>query len=228
MKKYLLKEYGSWAVATFSYIAGITGGSYDVNRLIIGALACFLLINSKEALAQWFKASKKEAAPAFFIQALLGAIIIMFILKDGITDFIPYMVLPILYIVFFRFKGEHFLLTEVTGFLSLGLSTLVSYYICNAGINFTLYMVVALFFTAGVFKVRLQLRKGLFEKLTMLGYVAFLVVVYLLTGTSLVIALPLVENIFYALKPYKVKLRYTGWIELSKSLAFLILLKLYS
>ena len=82
-------------------------------------------------------------------------------------------------------------------------------------------MATALYFTAGVFKVKAVLLKKVRDRVLTVLYVLFAVYAYHRFHIALLILLPLVENVVMALTLYKVRLQTTGWIEVAKSLLFL-------
>jgi hypothetical protein len=128
------------------------------------------------------------------------------------------------YLLLFLLAGEHALATEITGFLLLTLSSLLARFSIDNLIDFRLYVAAALFFTAGVFRVRVQLKKGKKERLAMLLYSFLSCAVYAAMQLPLLPLLPLADNIIFAAIPYRVRLRTTGRIELAKGLLFVILM----
>ncbi len=224
MKKYFLKEYGSWAVAATAFVAGLQGGVYNIRLLLLGLLSCFLIINSKEAFSKWLRYKKIQWGIVFSVQLFLGALIFVYITGENLTGFLPFAVVPLLYLVFFKTKGEHFILTEVLGFMVLSLAVLLSFYISTVKVGYLIYLIVALYFVAGVFKVRMQLRKDIKYRIVSFLYLIFVIVIYNIMNVSLVLTIPLVDNFIYIIRPYKVKLKHTGWIELVKSVLFVILI----
>ena len=55
----------------------------------------------------------------------------------------------------------------------------------------------------------------------------YIAVIYRGFHLPLLLLLPLLENLVAAVTLYKVRLQTTGWIEVAKSLAFLLLMLLY-
>ena len=55
-------------------------------------------------------------------------------------------------------------------------------------------------------------------------YVLFALYAYQRFQISSLVLLPLAENVVMAITLYKVRLQTTGWIEVAKSLAFLVLM----
>ena len=224
MKKYILKEYGSWAVAATAFVAGFQGNLAGIGNLLFGLMSSFLIINSKEAFSKWLKYRDFKGGVLFSLQLIAGALIFVYITGRDITGFLPFTLVPVLYLVFFKIKGEHFIVTEVLGFMVLSLTVLVSFYISTEKIGYIIYLIMALYFVAGVFKVRMQLRKDTKYRIVSFLYLLFVVAVYKLINVSLVLAVPLIDNLVFLLRPYRIKLKHTGWIELIKSVLFVILL----
>ncbi len=224
MKKYLLKEYGSWAVAATAFVAGLQGSAFSAGKIALAVICCFLIINSKEAFSKWVKFRDIKGGVLFSLQLVAGALIFLYITGKDITGFLPFATVPVCYLLFFKLKGEHFIVTEVLGFMVLSLTVLVSFYISTEKTGYIIYLIVALYFAAGVFKVRMQLRKDAMYRVVSFLYLLFVVVVYKLINVSLVLSVPLIDNLVFLLKPYRIKLKQTGWIELVKSVLFVILL----
>ena len=74
--------------------------------------------------------------------------------------------------------------------------------------------------------MRVQTRKSMLERISMVLYVIFAIIAYHLTETPLILLLPLIDNLILSLTLYSVKLKTTGWIELSKGITFLLLMAL--
>jgi hypothetical protein len=228
--RYLLKEYGSWGVMTLSYLTGILVDGIVSWKLIPAFTAISLLINSKQALTLWLRgqrpASDRHMA-VFFVQVGLASIILLPLLVGAVTKFLPYAAVPLLYILLNRFAGEHAVYTEAAGFALLALAALIAKFLCTGQIDPRLYISVAVFFCAGVFKVRIQLRKRIWERSAMGLYLVFAAAVYYVIKAPFVALLPLADNLIFALTLYKIKLRTTGWTEVMKGGTFLVLMSLF-
>ncbi len=132
-----------------------------------------------------------------------------------------------LYLLLLLFAGEHRIYTEITGFATLTLSSLIVKFASTGIVDITLYIAVAVFFIAGVFKVRVQLSRGLVWRVIMILYTAFSLFIYHFIEIPLIVLLPLLDNLIFSIMPYRVKLKVTGWIEVSKGIAFLTLMVFY-
>lgn len=224
MTQYILKEYGAWTVMILSFLTGaLTSGETGIN-VIASFLAFALLINSKQAFTGWIRGTRKGKPLIIFISQILIASLI-FIALFGADTFklLPYLIIPVIYLLLFRFAGEHFFLTEVCGFALLTLSSLVARFSITGDIDNNFYLSVVIFFIAGVFRVRVQTRKGTLERVSTVFYVIFAVFVYHLIKTPVVILLPLIDNLILSITLYSVRLKTTGWIELTKGVVFLLL-----
>lgn len=224
MTQYILQEYGAWSVMVISYAAGIlaAGGMNTGGAVALIALA--LLINSKQAFTKWIRGH--HAAKPFMIliaQILTASALLAAVSGAGIIKLLPYLLLPALYFLLFRFAGEHYLATEACGFALLTLAAPVAKFAVSGLVDNKLYLTAAIFFLAGVFRVRVQTRKGLPERVSMVLYTLFAAAAYRLIGTPLIVLLPLIDNLILSLTLYSVKLKTTGWIELSKGMVFLLL-----
>jgi len=227
MKRYILKEYGSWGVMLMSFAAGLVV-SGKLSGLVIAALfALALFINSKQALTVWMRSpASGRAVPAavFFVHLALAAALMIAVAGGGIMKFAPYAGVPLAYMICLMLLGEHALLTEVSGFVLLTLSSLVGRFAASGMIDPRLFLAVAVFFTAGVFKVRIQFRKEMRYRVMMIAYAAGATVLYITFGLPLLLLVPLIDNVLFALIRYRAGLSTTGWLEVSKGLVFLVLL----
>ena len=133
-------------------------------------------------------------------------------------------VIPAAYLILNRFAGEHFILTELLGFALLSLAAVLAKFLITNGLDVRLFVAVALYFTAGVFKIKAFLFKKTMDRVLTVLYVLFAVVVYRGFHLSLLLLLPLIDNLVAAVTLYKVRLQTTGWIEVVKSLIFLALI----
>jgi hypothetical protein len=84
-----------------------------------------------------------------------------------------------------------------------------------------LFLGVALYFTANVFKVKTMLFKKMQSRVLTALSVFFAVFVYQLMSIPIIVLLPLTDNIIAAATLYKVKLQTVGWMEVAKSLVFM-------
>lgn len=192
---------------------------------ISAILALSLFTNSKLALTRWSREGyNKVHLLSFILQVLAGVLILLFIIGEQIIKLLPYASIPALYLLLLLFAGEHKIYTEVIGFATLTLSSLIVKFASTGIADLTLYIAVAIFFIAGVFKVRVQLSKGLIWRILMILYTALSLFIYHLIEIPLIVLLPLLDNLIFSITLYRVKLKVTGWIEVSKGIAFLLLI----
>ena len=229
MKQYILKEYGSWGVMTLSYLTGIILSG----RVTAGAVAVFialaLYINSKQAFVLWLRRRGHNSAQAlvlFIAQVAAATMILLFVLGSSLFSLMPYTVVPLAYLLCLKFLGEHSLLTEISGFVLLSLSSLLAKFAGSGTIDPVLFAAVAVFFTAGVFKVRVQFTKGTAQRILMVIYVVFAFTAYWAMRLPIFVLLPLLDNLIFSVTLYRVKVRVTGWLEVLKGTAFLLLMAL--
>ena len=227
LKRYLLREYGSWGVMSLSFISGLVA----VPRVSAAAGAAFislaLFINSKQALTVWMRSTTADrTAPmiVFLVQLLAASTLFAAVAGPELTALMPYAVVPAAYLLSLKLLGEHSIITEVLGFILLSLSSLVARFTAAGGIDARLFLAVALFFTAGVFRMRIQFRKEIFYRIVMVVYVLLAVAIYQAAGLPLLLLLPLADNLLFAVFLYRVGLSTTGWIEMTKGIAFTVLL----
>jgi hypothetical protein len=227
MKKFLLKEYGSWTVMLLSYSVGL---DYSAGWPVIfaGLLGAGLLINSKQALTLWFRQrNRSDALGALVVQVTGGALILIIAGGPGLFRLLPWGLIPLFYLVSLISAGEHRIYTEILGFATLTLSVVLGQFLTAGEVSPILYLGVATFFIAGVFKVRVHLRKGKKERIMMVSYLSCLLFVYAFSGLSLAPLTPLIENLLHAIGLYRQKLRTVGWMEVLKGVVFVILIRLY-
>jgi len=234
MKIPFVKEWGSWAVFSCSLLAGLVTGSVTrtgetgsgfpaVTALTIAGLA--FLINSKNPLASALRTrwKKKEHVFWFLFFSVSGLALLIPFLLDGTGTFLIFSVLVLSYGILLYKGKEHSLITEYNGFALLTLSAPVIYFTVTGELSLRLYAAVLLFFGAGVFKVRVRTRKSLKYRWLMALYCAAAVVVYSLMNVSVVILLPLAENLISVISMREEKLRVTGYTELVKGIMFIVL-----
>jgi len=229
MKRYILKEYGSWGVMVISYLAGLFAGGGISFKAVFSLLALSLFVNSKQAFTLWIRhVDSIKSSAVFMIQIVLASLIIVSILGEAVSEMLPYALIPAIYILLLYFAGEHAIMTEIFGFALLTFSSLIAKFVTTNMIDNRLYIAVAVFFAASVFKVKLQLKKEFPRRVSMILYVAFAVFAYYLIQMPVIILLPLIDNVIFSLTLYKLKLKATGWIEVIKGVAFLALIALFS
>jgi hypothetical protein len=223
---YILKEYGSWAVLAVAFLTGLAvsrGFTWKAAPLFF-ALA--LLINSKQPFTRWIRRKEKNGTDLAVLFAHLApaTVILLALFGSDVPRLLPLLVFPIAYLLMNRFAGEHFVLTELSGFALISLAAVLAKFVVTGGIDVRLFIAVASYFMAGVFKIKaLLLGKPVDRALTAVSVVCA-ALVYRGFHVQLIILLPLLDNLLVAAIPYKVRLRTTGWIEVAKSLLFLSLM----
>lgn len=239
MKIPVVKEYGSWAVFIFACAAGITTGyltspwqsgrDYSLT-LLLTVLGLALLINAKNPLSTIARSRRYKRSDllwfVFFVSA--GGILLIPFMNRGVHVFSMYSPLIIVYIILLLAGKEHSLVTELNGFALLTLSAPVVYFVITGEESPRLFLAVFVFFAAGVFKVRMRLRRTPFFRYVMALYCVFAVLIYVLVaGISAAVLLPLLENLASAVKMKEERLRTTGNIELVKGVIFTVLLGIF-
>ncbi|NTW58790.1 MAG: hypothetical protein HGB21_16135 [Nitrospirae bacterium] len=224
-KGYLLKEYGSWSVLTVAFLIGLGVTRELPWQALPLFIALGLLINSKQAYMKWTRQPSVRKHLGVFLGQIAAASVILFALFAGnLSQILPLLIVPAAYLLMNRYAGEHHVLTELLGFALLSLAAVLAKFLVVQGVDVRLFAATALYFTAGVFKVKTVLFKKMRERILTALYVLFAAYVYRRFVISLLVLLPLVENIVMAITLYRVRLQTTGWIEVAKSLAFLVLM----
>jgi len=190
-------------------------------------IAIALYINSKQAFVLWMRrrgGKPSRTLAVFGAQVLAATVVLLPFLWGSLGPLMPYALAPLVYLLCLKFLGEHSLLTEISGFVLLSLSALLAKLAVTGVIDPALFATVAIFFTAGIFKVRIQLRKGILYRVLMFIYLGCAFAVYLLIHTPVLVLLPLIDNLIFAVTLYHLKLRMTGWLEVLKGVVFLLLM----
>ncbi len=222
IKGYLVKEYGAWSVLITVFLIGVGVSRTFSWTLIPLFLALGLLVNSKLALTKWIRRTGDRTSLMIFLgQTLIATAILFAIFGSAIPRLLPLLLVPAVYLAMNKIAGEHFIFTEVLGFALLSLAAVLVKFLLTDVLDIRLFLGVALYFTANVFKVKtMLLRKTQYRVMTGL-YAVFAVVVYYWMQIPVIILLPLADNLIAAATLYKVKLQTVGWMEVGKSLLFL-------
>jgi hypothetical protein len=227
-KGYLLKEYGSWSVLTVAFLIGFgVSRSFPWQAIPLYA-ALGLLINSKQAYTKWTRQPTVwKHLGVFLVQIAVAAIVLLSLVAGKLPQVLPLLIVPAAYLLMHRFAGEHHVLTELLGFALLSLAAVIAKFLVVEGVDVRLFVATALYFTAGVFKVKAVLLRKTRDRVFAVLWVLVAAYVYHRFHITLLILLPLAENIVMAITLYKVRLQTTGWIEVAKSLAYLALMVVY-
>ena len=227
-KGYILKEYGSWSVLIVAFLAGLGVSRAFPWQAIPLLVALGLLINSKQAYTKWIRGKGHRTPLIIFLGQVAAATAVLLALFGGnLPQLLPLLILPIAYLLMNRFAGEHHILTELLGFALLSLAAVLAKFLVVQGVDVRLFAATALYFTAGVFKVKAVLFRKMRDRILAVIYILFTGIVYQRFHIASIILLPLAENVVMAATLYKVRLQTTGWIEVVKSLAFLGLMIAY-
>jgi hypothetical protein len=216
-KGYFLKEYGSWSVLTVAFITGLAVSGEFTWKAIPVFLSLGLLINSKQAFMKWSRRPEDRKSLGIFSgQVIVATIILLTVFGRDIPLLLPLLLFPAAYLLSNKLGGEHFIITELLGFALLSLAAVLARFLIVEGVDVRLFVAVALYFTAGVFKVKALLLKKTRDRVLAALYVLLAVYAYHRFHLALIILLPLVDNLIVAATLYKVKLQTTGWIEVAK------------
>jgi len=227
-KGYFLKEYGSWSVLTIAYIIGLgVSRSYSWKAIPV-YLALGLLINSKQAFTKVLRRTGDRTSLAVFLgQILIAAVILLVVFRRDIPFLLPLLIFPAAYLIMNKIAGEHFIITEVLGFTLLSLAAVLAKFLLTGGLDVRLFVGVAVYFSAGVFKIKAVLFKKTWDRVLTVLAVVFALFAYQRMHIQTIILLPLLDNLVAAATLYRVKLQTTGWTEMVKSLLFLCLFLAY-
>jgi hypothetical protein len=225
---YVLKEYGSWSVLIVASLVGIAASrAFDWTVLPL-CLALGLLVNSKQALMKRLrKADDRTSLLIFLGHIIIATVILIALFRDDIPRLLPLLIIPGAYLLSNKAAGEHFILTELLGFTLLSLAAVLVKFLLTNGLDVRLFVGAALYFTAGVFKVKAVLLRKMQDRIATVLYVLFAAYAYYRFHLAFIMLLPLLDNLVVAVTMYKVRLQTTGWIEVAKSLLFLGLFSYY-
>lgn len=226
-KRYILREYGSWCVMILAYLAGVSAaGRFNVDSIAVLAAIVFY-VNSKQALTRWFRSKgpdSRRPLAVFLAQIIVATLLMAGVALHYLATVLPFLGIAAAYLFFFRFRGEHFILTEITGFFLLAAAAPLAELGASGIFDVRLYIAVAVFFTAGVFKVRVQFTRLDMYRILMAAYLAFALTIYYLLAVPFVALIPLLDNLYFAATLYKVRLRTAGWLEVAKGALFVVLI----
>lgn len=229
-----VKEWGSWAVFIYScsvgLIAGLqtrpwqTGTDFSIKTLVT-ILGLVFLVNSKAPLTSFLRAggNRKEHLGWLFFFSLTGLALLIPFLIDGTRIFLVSSLLVLIYLFFVLSGKEHSLFAELNGFAILTLSAPIVYFVITSDVSLRLYAAVLVFFSAGVLKVRVRLKKTVPYRALMLVYCAASPILFYSVKIPVILLLPLCENIISVFLMREERLRTTGNIELIKGVVFLFL-----
>lgn len=235
MKIPVVKEHGSWVVFIFSSVAGIAAGlrarPWHMERdfffvPILTIIGLTFLINAKAPLASALrtKSDRERHLIWFAFFSLSGILFLIPFLYGGLKTFIVFLPLVLSYVILLSLEMEHNIFVELLGFAILALSAPMVYFAVTGAMSYRLYFVVFIFFAAGVFKVRIRIKKDLSYRLLMGFYCAVSLVVFFFLNMPVVMLAPFIENVVSAIRMRDEKLRTIGNIELVKGLIFTALL----
>jgi hypothetical protein len=214
-------------VAVLSYLAGLSAAGKFSPREIAVFIAIVLYINSKRALTHWLRSKgqdSRKSLAVFISQVAVATLLMLGVVWQVLALVLPSLVVPAAYLLFFRLKGEHFIITEITGFFLLAVAAPLAQFAASGLIDVRLYIAVAIFFTAGVFKVRVQFARREAYRVLMVVYLGFAASIYHFLALPIIALVPLADNLVFAATLYKVKLRTAGWLEVAKGALFVVLI----
>jgi hypothetical protein len=249
MKIPVVKEYGSWAVFGSSSLAALfaglmtspwnTGREFSVVT-VMTVLGLTFLINAKVPFSSLIRARafiesgesgagdrNRKNLYWFLFFLICGLVLLIPFLMVGYIYFIGFTVMVISYSLLMYKGKEHHLLTEINGFALLTLSAPIIYFTVTGYVSMRLYIAVLVFFVAGVLKVRVRLKKTTAFRIAMVCYCAVSAGIFHLLDISLILLVPLIENIVSAVWPRDVKLKRVGDTELAKGIVFIVLTGLF-
>lgn len=234
MRVPLVKEHGAWFVLLFSCIAGVLAGrpvSWDgiILNIFLTSAGLALLINSKAPIVSLLRARRIDKAALAWTALFLtsGLLLLAPFIAKGLMYFVMFLPLVVIYLFFIAVKKEHLLIAELAGFSMLTMAAPIIYFMATGALSLKLYTAVLLFFCAGVFKVRMRIKKTFFFRGVMVAYCFFVLIIYYYFDIDLVLLIPLMENITNATWLRDERLKVTGNVELVKGIIFLTLFGLY-
>ena len=245
MKIPIVKEYGSWAVFGSSCLAALCAGlmtrPWSSGReftatTFMTILGLILLINAKVPFSSLLRSKaftesgesetgnrNKENLYWFLFFMLAGSGLLIPFLINGFKYFIGFSLLVVSYSIFMDKGREHYLIAEINGFALLTLSAPIIYFTVTGDISMRIYAAVLLFFIAGVLKVKVRIRKTPVYRIAMICYCMAALIIFHVLDISLILLVPLSENVLSAIWMRDEKLKTVGDIELAKGIIFIVL-----
>jgi hypothetical protein len=221
-KGFILKEYGSWSVLSVSFLAGLFVSREFSWQAVPLFAALGLLINSKQAFMKWTRRKEDRAALLVFLSQLtVAAAVMIAIFRGDVPRLLPLLLFPAAYLISNRLAGEHHVVTEILGFTLISLAAVLAKFLVTGGVDVRLFIAMAFYFSAGVFKVKTLVLKKTRDRILTVLWLVLTVFAYRGFHIQLLILLPLVDNLLAAVALYNVKLKTVGWTEVIKSLVFL-------
>ncbi len=180
-------------------------------------------MNSKAPLALLLRTGKrKEHLLWFLFFCLTGLALVIPFLINGISILLVSFLLALIYLVFITSGKEHYLLAELNGFALITLAAPIVYFVITGDLSWKLHIVVLTYFAAGVLKVRVRVKKTVSYRVLMILYCAAAAGLYYFINITLILLLPLIENIISVILMREERLRTTGNIELIKGAFFVV------
>ncbi|MDH4028824.1 MAG: hypothetical protein OEU95_08340, partial [Nitrospirota bacterium] len=200
MKVPFVREWGSWVVFVSSWLAAIAAGSSSrhwqagadiIPQTALTIIGLTLLVNSKNPLASAIRTKGRNREHLlwllFFVLAGL-AFLIPFIIA-GMERFSVFSLLVLSYVVLLKSGKEHHLLAELNGFALLTLPAPVVYFMITGVLSLKLYAAVLVFFAAGVFKVKLRIKKSAAYRMVMALYCCAAVIIFYVLNIPVILLL---------------------------------------
>jgi hypothetical protein len=234
----IVKEYGSWAVFIFSCAAGIATGFLNQpwlkgknfsSQMLLTVLGLIFLVNAKNPFSLVLRTGGQNMEHILWLVffSVGGVVLLLPFLYEGLYPFLLFSPLIITYIFLLVQGREHFIISELNGFALLAIPAPVMYFVITGEMSLKLYIAVFIFFAAGVFKVKMLMKKTSFYRWLMAVFCVCALLVYAYFDIKIVILLPLLENNFSVLWMREEKLKTTGNTELIKGVVFTILLAFF-
>ena len=210
MKRYFLKHHGVWVISNVSFLLGFLYSRTFHWTDLLTWLGFMIILNSKQSLFI------KKYVP-FAVQSVVGWGLLVFSLKSSEVLLVT-IAIAIPYVLYFLIWGDRFIYSVITGFAFLVLPV----YIVSG--SFLYYLIILFYFLNAVFKIRYMVTGEEYLRKMGLAFFGFGLLIVLTLGLSPLPLLPLIDNIYFYFKPYRVKLYTAGWTETLKSLTFVALL----
>ncbi len=236
MKIPIVKEWGSWIVFSSSCLAGLIAGLLTQPWLkrdftpitVLTILGLTFLINSKNPLSLALRVKEKKEHIMWFLSFMLtGTALLLPFLIEGVKTFLPFVVLILSYVVLLSIGEEHHIMSELNGFALLTIAAPIVYFTVTGDMSWKIYFAVTIYFAAGVFKVKLRLKKTFFFRCIMILYCIIAALFFYIMKISLLLLIPLSENILAAIWLRDERLRTTGNIEFIKSVLFILFIGIF-
>lgn len=247
MKVPFTREHGAYGMAITSFVIGSAIGGNVTLYSVLSLLSIIFLIMAKFPLSILLQGRDidKGTRMQFILWSLLflqtGFLLSLPLLKLFTVKLLVFTGLSgilhlLLYFLFIVCRKDRTIFAEVLGISTICLSGILGFFSSGGGVikdAVFIWFLPLLYYTASIFKVRsLIMKEGkeFFKRINLLYpffcgiMISGFVFMNFVQFSVLLCLVPLVENIIVNFKKERIDIRRTGWIEVTKSAVFGLIL----